>query len=233
MYESNYYNIISCGKIKFATGRFDGKYLYEKSDFDEWQAYFQQDIQISKYLMNNLIDFERRLNSRVAYCIAELISNTNLSSKDRNEIIELIQKVNKHYDGQLTWQYIANMTLGEMKQILLWLEKKHPEIYKKCVAGFSFLNKKKKKVKSGRYVNLNEIRLNEINHLRNNLFHFRPLSIYLTYGGRVGYESFKNENRKDVVNFIFDLKKNREISTGMMDIINASDRFISIKKQLY
>lgn len=88
--DCNYYNLISCGKVKFALDINKKSHVYEKHDFIEWCDYFDTDCQVSEYLMSNLIEFERIINSRTAFYVGELIEKDVLTTRQYNEIVEII-----------------------------------------------------------------------------------------------------------------------------------------------
>jgi len=211
LYDSNYYNIISCSKIKFAEDIAQSNHIYSQTQFKEWLSYFELDCRVSKYLMQNILEFERRINSRVAYCVSELFDKNKLSNFEKNDLMQIIQKSKawsslEAYHGQEAWMYITKMTFGEMKKLAFWLLKHKPEVYKRIVIGYPFIQKEMNKKD-------HQIRdkFNELNNLRNCLFHFTPLNIYVTYGkARSG--KLKNSQRKKAINWIFNLKMNSGIS---------------------
>ncbi len=69
--------------------------------------------------------------------------------------------------------------------------------------------------------------LNELNNLRNHLFHFTPLNIYVTSGrGKNGI--LTTSKRKKAINFIYNLKDGT-IKSDIMAIYENADRFVTIK----
>ena len=177
LYNTNYYNIVTCGKVKFATNvSSDNEHIYKNSYFEDWEKYFIQDCDVSEYLMRNLIRFERKLNSRVAYHISELIKQNTLTSHAYNELMQIVKnnRAGKGYSGSKTWAHVTHLTFSETKNVLLSLHRHHENIYHKIVQEYSFLRKKKRSQV--------EKQLNELINLRNNVFHFRPINIYLIYG---------------------------------------------------
>ena len=69
-----------------------------------------------------------------------------------------------------------------------------------------------------------------INHLRNNLVHFRPLNIYLTYGeGKK--KRLQNKNRKIIINAVLSASYNQNIKKIIDDIFINSDNFITMKNK--
>lgn len=175
--DCNYYNLISCGKVKFAIDIKEKSHIYENHDFDEWCDYFNTDCEVSEYLMSNLIEFERVINSRTAFYVGELIEKDLLTVREYNEVVQIIINADienlDEYMGKETWKYISKMTFGRMKNILFWLLKNHADIYKKIIFGYSFLE-------NGSDVQIKN-RINDIVLLRNYLFHFTPLNLYLVY----------------------------------------------------
>ena len=228
LYNENYYNIVSCSKIKFAHDIKCSNHQYSETEFKDWLIYFNLDCSVSEYLMKNMINFERKINSRVAYQISKLIAQNTLTAYEKNEIIQLINgssvwKQVKDYDGREAWIYITKMTFGEMKQLLFWLLENKIQIYDKIVFEFPYLqltrNNKTLAIKS---------KINELNNLRNCLFHFTPLTIYITYG-KVKSGKLKNKYRKRAVNWIFRLNMNTLIFKYLQEIFDSSDNFIKIK----
>ena len=112
------------------------------------------------------------------------------------------------------------MTFGEMKQLLFWLNKNDKYLYQKVTEGYSFLQTGKERK--------NKERINELNHLRNNLFHFRPLNIYLTYGeGRSQW--LQNKDRKLIINSVLNEDYSKDIKCIIGDFYKNSDSFVKIK----
>jgi len=228
---SNYRNWVSCSKIKFAELIGDSLVMYKTASFRDWKDYFEMDCRVSKYLMGNMIDFERTINSRVSYYITKMIEKNFLSEYEKNEIIQLIQssqrrrlklkgnqKLRNAYNGNKTWEFIVKMTFGEMKQILFWLYDNKLEVYLEIVGAYRFLKNKKYATE----------RFDEINKLRNNLFHFRPLNVYITHGNQ-NKKKLNNKFRKDAVDFIFHLNRNQKIALELEEIFKNSDNYVKIK----
>jgi len=98
----------------------------------------------------------------------------------------------------------------------------HEKVYFEIVQGCNFLRKKKhSQVKK---------QLNELVNLRNNVFHFRPINIYLVYGKR-NREDFLIGARKATINKVLDLRYNREIKNCLDEIFKNAENFVEIKKQ--
>ena len=228
LYDGNYYNVISCSKIKFAQTIANNDHQYSDSEFKEWMTYFRMDCRVSEYLMKNMLNFERIINSRVAYQISKLIEHENLTDHERNEIFQLINgstvwKQKREYDGREAWIYITKMTFGEMKQLLFWLLENRITVYAKVVFDFPYLQLSK-----NNKVPVIHGKINELNNLRNCLFHFTPLTIYVTYG-KSKSGKLKNGYRKRTINWIFTLNMDLMIAEKLQEIFNHSDRFIKIK----
>lgn len=226
--DNNYRNFVSCSKIKFAELIGINLIMYKTASFKEWKAYFEMDCRVSKYLIGNLISFERTINSRVSHHISSLMSEDLLSNFEKNAVIQIISQLKDRrdvtfsdYDGDETWFYVPKMTLGEMKELLFWLKKYRPKIYFEVVKGYRFLQSKEFAKK--RFV--------EINRLRNDLCHFRPLNVYITHGNlnSSNRKRMNNKFRKEAVDFIFRLHPNREISTAIKQIFENSDNYVEIK----
>jgi len=122
------------------------------------------------------------------------------------------------YDGNETWDYVPKMMLGEMKELLFWLYRHRRKIYFEVVKGYRFLQSKEFAKK--RFV--------EINRLRNDLCHFRPLNVYITHGNQ-NKKKLNNKFRKDAVDFIFHLNRNQKIALELEEIFKNSDNYVKIK----
>ena len=234
LYDNNYRNFVSCSKIKYAELIGSDLIMYRTASFKEWKSYFKMDCRISKYLMGNLIDFERTINSRISHQISVLMASNQLSNFERNTIVQIIRSSQRKklslkngqnlvdvYNGQNTWEFITKMTFGEMKQLLFWLFDYQREIYLEIVKGYRFLQSLKCAKK----------RINEINRMRNNLFHFRPLNVYITHGSSAPNDCtvLNNKFRKEAVDFVLRLRNEREISLEVKQIFEHSDHYVKIK----
>lgn len=227
--DHNYYNIISCGKIKFAEDIVNNHHQYQKSLLEEWYEYFLKDCQVSEYLMSNLIEFERIINSRTSYYVGKLIQGTFssnlLNSNEKNELYMLIRSADisnlPSYSGKETWKYITKMSFGQMRQVLFWLLNNKPEIFELIFFDYSFITEKNdQQIK----------RLDNIILLRNFLFHFTPLSIYLGFSKRRD-GTYRNKYRKEAVKFIFELKKDDSIHSDLKIIIKNANKFNKLKNK--
>lgn len=218
---SNYFNVISCAKVKFAQTVMEGRHIYESHNFEEWQAYFAQDCQVSEHLMMNMIEFERVINSRVAYFVSELIEQSILKPAKRNELIAQIKRVEIKslplYEAKETWKYITKMTFGELRYLLSWLYDNQKSVFNKVIMGYDFLRTGNVKQ------NFSNIVL-----LRNTLFHFTPLSIYLGFAIRADGR-FDNRYRKMIVKFIFQLNAQEPERKLLDEIMSCADHFVAIK----
>jgi len=222
----NYRNFVSCSKIKFAELIGSSLVMYKTASFKEWKSYFEMDGRVSKHLMGNLIDFERTINSRVSHHISQLMENNLLSNFERNVIIQIISQTKdrrdvnfSQYNGKETWIYVPKMTLGEMKELLFWLFKNKYAIYFEIVKEYMFLHNKSNAKK----------RFDEINRLRNNLFHFKPINVYITHGSQSNHRKLNNKYRKDAVKFILGLNRNRKTQFEVKQIFENSDNYVKIK----
>ena len=223
--DNNYHNWASCSKIKFIELIGDSMIMYKTASFRDWKEYFEMDCHVSKHLMGNLIDFERTINSRVSHYISELMKSDGLTNYEKNEIILIISQIRNrkdvkfsNYVGEATWLYIPKMTFGEMKHLVFWFYDNKRSVYFKVVEGYSFLNRNIKK------------RFDELNRLRNNLFHFVPLTLYLTQGKSNG--KFSNSERKKAVKWIFGIEGYQELRNDISEICFNADNYIAIKNSL-
>lgn len=228
----NYYNIISCSKIRFAKDIVNGCHTYPNVKFAEWFVYYLKDNMVSSYLMKSMIEFEKKLNSRVAYFVGHLVEvNNSISNKVKDKIADLIRDAHPknlpEYDNHETWKYITNMEFGKMKQIVFYLSDHRSEKDVKI-----YLDKILYKLG----INVNSCKslrnqLNDLNNLRNHLFHFIPLNIFISNGitGIGEKKRLSNTRRKKAVNFIYNLQQNENIKIHLIEFYNASDHFIKIK----
>ena len=225
LYDNNYLNFVSCSKVKFAELIDKHLMMYKTASFKDWQAYFEIDCYVSDHLKNNMTVFERALNSRISDYISNLMANDGLSNFEKNEIIVKVRQnqnrkgVNfSKYNGDRSWFYISEMTFGGMKQLLYWMYDNRRNDYFDIVRGFTFLNKQVRN------------RIDELNILRNTLFHNKPITVYLTAGN-----IYKNENVRDRMNavkWISEVKIHQSMRALVTDVCDSSQRFIDIKNSL-
>jgi len=233
--DNNYYNVVSCGKIKFAEMIECGKFKYGESRFVDWIQYFETDRRISEHLIINVLNFEQTINSRVAYYISELMETGTLNISECDAIKQIIQNSKnvdgikfQCYSGCETWTYITKMMFGNMKNLIFWLLENKCDIYGEIIKGYPFLaiedstnEKKRTKIRA---------RLNEINNLRNKLFHFTPLNIYLVYGKNSG-GTLNNNEKRQIVKWVYRLGGNQERFLELEQTCNYSKKFIKMKKR--
>jgi len=217
---NNYFNIISCSKIKFAKSINQNKnHIYNQTNFNEWTDFFDDDCKLSEHLMTCLIRMERKLNSRTAFYISELLESKNLPERDSRRLIRKIQGHSNYsnYDGKRTWEHITKKTFNELRNILKWLwNNNQRKVIRKIINDFKFLHS-----------NFLE-RLDELVNLRNSIFHFKPLSIYLVHGNS-GSDFSQYNVRKKVVEIVFYQNNCDSTKTVMVDIFRATKNFIGIK----
>jgi len=221
--ETNYFNLISCSKVKFAKGlSVNGDHIYAESPFEEWVSYFDKDCKVSEYLMQNMIRLERSLNSRLAYYLSELIESEILLEDEFENLKRVIQGENSFtrnpYNGKLTWIFISKKTFGELRHILKYLFKNgYRDVVFKVVDGYSFLENHPLK------------RIDELVNLRNSIFHFRLLSIYLVHG-KFSCNFSQYNLRKKIVEEVFFQNPCVNTKPLMIEIFNSAKVFIGIKK---
>jgi len=224
--DNNYRNLVSCSKIKFAELIGNSMRMYRSADFKEWIEYFEMDRKVSKHLMSNLIDLELTINSRVSHYVSELLESSRLSNFERNAIIQIVSQIRDRketkfsiYNGKATWDYVPKMTFGEMKQLVFWLHGNKQETFFKLIDGYSFLRRNARS------------RFNELNHLRNNLFHLTPLTIHLIHA-KISKKGLKNMERRKVVRWISNINSYQEVRNDFDEICFHSDKYIAIKNSL-
>jgi len=231
----NYYNVVSCGKIKFAYNSENGKHKYNESNFEQWIQYFKLDQKLSRHLRNNVLSLELVINSRVAYYISELMESGALIQREKEAIEHIIQSSKKiadinfkSYAGHETWKYVTKMMFSDMKKLVFWLLENKREFYMMVVNGYSFLSVGDDE--SRRRYSVDKSRLNEINNLRNKLFHFTPLNIYLVYG-KDSKGKLNNSEKRKVVKWVYRLSGNQKHVANLTEICNYSHKFIKMKKK--
>ena len=237
----NYYHLISCSKVRFAQSvNHEKKYVYSASNFDDWNEYFQKDVLVSEYLAKLMLSFERKINSRLANYISNGMEKNQFNNHEKNEILRRIRRsrysmdleTNNHernqhdgsYRGKETWRFVAKMTLGEIKGLLFWLFENKHELYQQVVTGYQGLTFPKSEITKFKE------KLDNIQELRNSLFHFRPLTIYLIYG-KGNNDKFNNKNRKKTVQWLFAQRYNDLVNPELNVLLDCTDRFMKIKKQ--
>lgn len=207
--------------MKFANGRIaSGRYNYNLSHFKDWGKYYKQDCSVSAHLMKNLLIFEKTINSRAAYYVSELMETGDLTVVEATSLKETIKghQNRTKYDGERTWEHIARKTFGELRYIIKWLWKnKQKDILNNIFENYEFFDNHLMR------------KLDEIVNLRNNIFHFRPLNIYLVYGIKAKNRS-NYHFRTETVEYIFDLKQNKRVKVDMIEVMRATKRFNGIKK---
>lgn len=231
----NYYNVVSCGKIKFAYNSENGKHQYNESNFEQWIQYFKVDQKLSKHLRNNVLSFELIINSRVAYYVSELMETGVLPQGEQEAITHIIQSSKKiadiafeSYNGFETWKFITKMMFSDMKKLVFWLLENKRESYMKIVKGYPFLGLGAES--SRKRHNIVRSRLNEINNLRNKLFHFTPLNIYLVYG-KDSKGRLNNSEKRKIVKWVYRLGGNQGGVSDLMEVCDCSQKFVKMKKK--
>jgi len=179
-----------------------------------------------KHLIANLLEFERTINSRVSHYLSGLMEKEELTRRQRHELIQLIKQIRDRkdasfstYNGEQTWEYVAQLTFGETKRLVFWMHDHRQDVYLKVIDGYSFLKRDGKR------------RLNELNNLRNNLFHLKPLTVYLTCG-IYRNEKLSNAERKKAVRWISKLGVSQEMRDNLNEICYYSDNYVKIKNSL-
>ena len=225
LYDHNYYTLVSCSKAKFAIDRdTNGKYMYEASAFQDWVNYYACDCKVSVHLMRGILNIERKINSRTAYLISNLLEASSLSTQDRANLVVAIQGHRNHtgYSGIKTWEHITRKTFGELNYIIKWLwENNHKHIVKGILEDFNFLK-----------ANTLE-RLDELVNLRNKIFHFTPLSIYLTLGTPES-KSSQYPLRRKIIEYVFHTvpcDDCYDIKQDMLEIFKATAHFRKLKNR--
>jgi len=218
--KTNYYNFTACCKVKFAKERENGKFLYESSSFNDWHMYYDLDCKLSEHLMINFNRLEREINAKTAWYLSQLINSGVLSHNEKNELRQKIQSAKNcaSYNLNETWRYIPKMTFGELVYLLIWLFENKKEVFSKIIADHEVL--KKESIK----------RLHELKHLRNTLFHGRPLNIYLVYGN-VNKLSLYQKRRQLLIRWVFQLRRDKILSLYLNEMIQFAKQFLNIKKQ--
>ena len=223
--DNGYHNFVASSKVKFAEFIDEHLMMYKTIPFKEWQGYFEMDCYVSEHLKSNLTVFERTLNSRISDYVSGLMASGILSNFEKNEIIVKVRQnpnrkgVNfSKYNGEKSWFYISEMTFGGMKQLLFWIYDNRRDNYFGIIEGFDFLNKQV------------ENRIDELNNLRNSLFHNKPTTVYLIKGNISDKKKIKD--RITAVKCIAELRTHRELSNNVNDVCFYAKRYIDIKNSL-
>jgi len=224
--DQSYQYFVNCSKIKQAEYFEPNLKMYKTAPFHEWCDYFAMDKKVCKHLIGNLVDFEQTINSRISHYLSGLMARNELMDYEQNEIILIISQMRdrkdvqfSRYKGEETWNYVSKMTFGEMKQLVFWLYENQLDIYLKVIHGYSFMRKNVKK------------RFDELNRLRNSLFHLVPLSIYLTKGS-VRNRKLNNNERKKVVRWLSKRSASMEMKQAIDNICFYADNYVKIKNSL-
>ena len=223
LFDSNYYNLISCGKIKFTREVHENKHNYDASAFTDWVSYFERDCRLSEHLMINILAFERVINSRTAYLVSELIAKEKLSNSELESLTHAIQgkKNFTNYQGYNTWEHITKKSFGELRNIIKWLwRNKKMNTITQIFEGYPFIKNHTLRM------------LDELVNLRNNSFHFRPVNIYLVYGN-INQQHSQYTTRKKIVEAMFFQAPCETIKPYMIEIFRNAKRFIGIKNSQY
>lgn len=216
----NYYQVVTCGKVKFAIDFKDGTHQYERTQFKDWQSYFNVDKMVSAHLREIVLEIERKINARLSYFLSELLESNELTDSKRNTLMQLIGGARKGYVGHETWAHIPKMTFGEMKKLLFWLNANEESVYLSVTEGYDFIRTRK--------AHRNRIRIDELNHLRNNVCHFRPLNVYLVYGQGKS-QGLPYKDRKFVITAVCHENYNQKINELIKSFFIYSDNFVRIK----
>ncbi|MDR2976239.1 MAG: hypothetical protein LBV19_02865 [Streptococcaceae bacterium] len=226
--DENYFNVISCGKIKFADKIEKSCHKYFPHKFEDWTNYFELDCLVSEFLMSGMIEFERIINSRLSYFCCELIEGGKLQPEKRNSLIKEFQRIEVRnlpkYQGKETWKYVTKMSFGDVREILYWLIENQKSYYRKVVDGFGFIGS----VKDFSAIKSTKNKLYDIVVLRNCLFHFTPLSIFLGHSKRRD-GIYDNRFRKTVIDFIYRFNEKSDLGDELNEIYLSSDHFVAIK----
>ncbi|WP_460018036.1 hypothetical protein [Lactovum odontotermitis] len=157
----------------------------------------------------------------MTYPVSNLIENNVLEAEKRNSLIAEIKRVEVKglplYQAEETWKYITKMTFGELRHLIIWLLKNQKTIFNQIIIGYDFL----------RTGNITQNFFNLV-ELRNSLFHFTPLSIFLGFAKRRDGK-FENRYRKKAVDFIFQLKPQENERKLLNEIMTCADHFEAIK----
>ncbi|SJZ65848.1 Abi-like protein [Pilibacter termitis] len=203
----NYYNVVSCGKVKFARSFTEKKHEYQEKNFSEWQEYYELDLRVSKKVISKILELEKEINSKLAYYLSEMIEYEQLTLGLKEEVKGILNKEisngRKDYDFQETWVYVTKSTFGTVVKLLDILDKDTQE--KICPKSY----------------NLKMIK--ELKNLRNNLFHLTPLNVYLTTNERTNHQ-----NKLRRVQLLRKLLPN-DVELG--EIIKNANRFNKMKKE--
>ena len=170
--------------------------------------------------MGNILVVERILNSRTAYYVSQLIERSIEDTVKKSSLIKAIGGKDSSYTGNETWKHITKMTFGELRYVIRWLwDNDYRSEARDIFKGLSLFQAHQMQ------------RLDELVNLRNNIFHFTPLTIYLVYGS-LNHDS-GYAVRKTVIESMFfqnPVASPKSIKNDMTHIFKTAKRFISVKK---
>jgi len=224
--DNNHFLVVKCGKIKFLDTSDKRCLSYNASNFKEWIEYFDKDKRLSQHLLNNVIEFERKLNARVAYYVTTMIEfDERIDPFIKNEFIYMVNTLQLRkmpiYTGSETIKFIDSMDFGQLVHLLEFFSKKsHEYLIKSYIADIVM----SMKLSTNNFMN----QLNDLRNLRNNLAHFTPLNIYLVGElARVNRKkSISIQWRKKTVNFVYKLNVDEKLFNVKTELFNCCDRYI-------
>lgn len=210
--DNNYFNVISSAKIFFCIGYKNNKHVYTDMNFRAWIYYHNMESLLAAEIISKIFDYEKVVNSRLAYYLSELINDSYiLSMIDKNNIKNIINKTRYNdggYDFNETWRYVTNFTFGDTVYMIKKLNRMQAAKMNK--------NLEYRGIKSrldSIFSETIEI-IEEIKNLRNNISHNTPLTIYLasneaTFLERTQVllyfkEHIKDDNLKDFMDMLIE-----------------------------
>ncbi|MGL5042540.1 MAG: Abi family protein [Culicoidibacterales bacterium] len=115
--ENNYFNVVSSTKIFFCKAYNNG-HLYESTKFDEWILRYTNDQNLSFIVFRYIALIEKKINSKLAYYVSEMIEDKYFTEKELSMVKDVINNSIRNgrklpaYNFEETWVYITNFTFG-------------------------------------------------------------------------------------------------------------------------
>lgn len=254
---NNYYNVISCGKIFFCTGIDCNKtHQYPNTNFDQWINKYELNSVYSKLLLLILLEIEKRINSRVAYYLSDMIEQKILTNDELGDLKNFIQTCKDHpltrdkksqldkqfsfksYALKETWRYIVKMSFGEIFRLIRFLKKcaenrqkngaGHQIIYNYILEMVPYFENKPNQILEFLKTSVN---------LRNNLAHNTPIPVYVTVDRNLRAYNERIKNIKEVIAIALNenltpldkSKKSLVYVNGLFKYIDSCINFIKLK----
>lgn len=225
--DNNYYNVISSAKIYacLSIGN-GGKHLYQKLPFELWKTHYETDCFVSTILLRNIIAIDKKINSRLAYYLSEIINKGLLTQQEKDKLRLIInekkQNIKENYQFEHTWIYITSFTfkstftvLSEIKNWISFRQRQGGNRQQAQYLQFCYNSIIKE------YANIKSI--SELINLRNHLAHYVPLSVYTTAKGSY-------LDRTQVIKIVANERYDAVVDSALKSLFEVSSNFRKMKK---